>query len=152
MGSSCKGLPHLRWQWQMKALVIFSFVIMLGFFGPQRAITSNLEPLWILGMVGIVAFLFHQFCQRLHLAPVAGWLCAGVFLGVGGLKILTPGVSFPMTHALTMVAVWVGFDVGIRMRWQLPMRWSLLISIGINGLVTSALVTAALVLLLQVPA
>ena len=72
----------------MKALVIFSFVIMLGFFGPQRAITSNLEPLWILGMVGIVAFLFHQFCQRLHLAPVAGWLCAGVFLGVGGLKIL----------------------------------------------------------------
>jgi Kef-type K+ transport system membrane component KefB len=135
----------------MKTLVIFSFVIVLGAFGPQRSITSNLEPLWILGMAGIVAFLFHQFCLRLHLAPVAGWLGAGVFLGVGGLKILTPDVSFPMTHALAMVSVWVGFDVGIRMRWQPPMRWSLLISIGVNSSLTGALVAVALVLLLHVP-
>ena len=135
----------------MKTLVIFSFVIVLGAFGPQRSITSNLEPLWILGMAGIVAFLFHQFCLRLHLAPVAGWLGAGVFLGVGGFMILTPDVSFPMTHALAMVSVWVGFDVGIRMRWQPPMRWSLLISIGVNSSLTGALVAVALVLLLHVP-
>ena len=149
MGLSCKGLPHFCWQ--MKALVIFSFVIALGAFGPQRAITSNLDPLWILGMAGIVAFLFHQICQRLRLAPVAGWLCAGVFLGVGGLKILTPGVSFPMSHAFAMVAAWVGFDVGIRMRWQPPARWSLLIAIGVNGFLTGAMVAIALIFLLQVP-
>ena len=149
MGSSCKGLPHFRCQ--MKAVVIFSFVIALGAFGPQRAITSNLDPLWILGMAGIVAFLFHQICQRLHLAPVAGWLCAGVFLGVGGLKILTPGISFPMSHAFAMVAAWVGFDVGIRMRWQPSTRRSLLIAIGVNGLLTGAMVSIALVFLLEVP-
>ena len=149
MGSSYKGPPHFRCQ--MKALVIFSFVIVLGAFGPQRAITSNLDPLWILGMAGIVAFLFHQICQWLHLAPVAGWLCAGVVLGVGGLKILTPGISFPMSHAFAMVAAWVGFDVGIRLRWQPPTCWSLFIAIAVNGCLTGALVAVALVLLLQTP-
>ena len=149
MGSSCQGPPHFRRQ--MKTLVIFSFVIALGAFGPQRAIGGSLESLWILGMAGIVAFLFHQICQRLRIAPVVGWLCAGVVLGAGGLKILTPGISFPMSHAFAMAAAWVGFDVGIRMRWQLSPRWSLLIGVGANGLLTAAMVAGALVFLLQAP-
>ncbi len=135
----------------MKTLVVFSIVIALGALGPQRALTNSLEPLWVLGMAGIVAFLFQQMCQRLKLAPVSGWLCAGVVLGLGGFPLLGPKPSFPIDHTFAIVATWVGFDVGIRMRWQSPLRWPLLTAIGINSLLVGVTVVVALVLVLELP-
>jgi len=74
----------------MKNLGICAIILVLGVLGPQNKIDSPYAPVWMLGLLILLAFLGEQWARNLRLPPLVGWLAAGLVLGPAGLHTVIP--------------------------------------------------------------
>ncbi len=104
----------------MKDLVVAVMALLLGHLGPQRYQPSPFDPLWLLGMVVLVAYSFGQMARGLRLPSMVGWIGAGLVMGSGGLGLVVPQASDMLRLVRDAAVLWIAFQVGLQV-W--PLAW-----------------------------
>lgn len=103
----------------MKDLVVVAIALLLGAFGPQRFAATPFDPLWMLGLVVLVAYSCGQLARALHLPSVVGWVVAGLVLGTSGMQLVLPEENRILHLVRDASIVWISFQVGLNC-WPLP--------------------------------
>jgi Kef-type K+ transport system membrane component KefB len=103
----------------MKDLVVVAIALLLGAFGPQHYQSTAFDPLWVLGLVVLVAYSCGQIARSLHLPSIVGWVVAGLVLGVSGMQLALPEENSILHLVRDASIVWIAFQVGLNC-WPLP--------------------------------
>ena len=135
----------------MKCLVVCGLVLVLSILGPQQTLDSPFDSLWALGALAIMSFVGHQTAAYFRLPLLVGWIAAGLVLGPSGLQIVRPAEQATVDFLLTLAAVWVGFQVGIRFAWPRGLNWSIIAVVGLATITTFVLATAGVVVIAKLP-
>lgn len=136
----------------MKNLGICAIILVLGVLGPQNKIDSPYAPVWMLGLLILLAFLGEQWARNLRLPPLVGWLAAGLVLGPAGLHTVIPPNFLLLQFFQALAAVWIGFQVGISLPWSQGMpSWRIPVLLMAVTLTTCLLTTLALTFLVALP-
>lgn len=135
----------------MKDIVVAAVALFLGALGPQSYQQSSFDPLWMLGMVVLLAYSFGRLARLLHLPSMVGWICAGLVVGSSGLELVSLQENDTLLLVRQAAVVWVGFQVGLHV-W--PLSWLDWKRVGVvlgSTLGVWAIVSVSCVLLLGVP-
>ena len=136
----------------MKNLGICAIILVLGVLGPQNKITAPYAPVWMLGLLVLLAFLGEQWGRQLRLPPLVGWLAAGLVLGPVGLHVVFPPKYFFLQFFQALAAVWLGFQVGLGLRWsQTTPAWRIPALSAAVTLTTCLLTALALTFFIALP-
>ncbi len=135
----------------MKYLVVCGIVLILSILGPQQNLDSSFDSLWALGALAILSFVCHQTAAYFRLPLLVGWIAAGLVLGTSGLQIVRPAEQATVDFLLSLAAVWVGFQVGIRLAWPRGLNWSIIAVVGLATITTFVLATAGFVVIAKLP-
>jgi Kef-type K+ transport system membrane component KefB len=104
----------------MKDLVVAVIALLLGAFGPQRYQSTLFDPLWMLGLVVLVAYSCGQMARGLRLPSMVGWIAAGLILGSSGMQLALPEENRILHLVRDAAAVWIAFQIGLN-AW--PLVW-----------------------------
>ena len=104
----------------MKDLVVAVMALLLGYLGPQRYHPSPFDPLWLLGMVVLVAYSCGQMARGLRLPSMVGWIGAGLVMGSAGLGLVVPETGDMLRLVRDAAVLWIAFQVGLQV-W--PLAW-----------------------------
>ena len=129
----------------MKNLGICAIILILGVLGPQDQIDSPFAPVWMLGLLVLLAFLCQQWVRALHLPALVGWLAAGLVLGPSGLHTVDTQRFLFLQFFQILAGIWLGFQVGIGLLWpQQRQRWRIPALLGGVTLATFLLCSLAI--------
>lgn len=135
----------------MKSLVVFGLILLISVLGPQHNLPSRYDALWALGALVLVAYLLQQAVGYLRLPPLTGWVGAGLLLGASGLNLLQAEELSALYLVQVLMALWVGFQVGLHFYWPRGLGWKGPLLLGLITFITLIAIAAGLSWIAELP-